>query len=304
MLYMVASLRHFGSLIGANSVSVMRQTLRIGGGPLSARDMMQRYAGPLPPANLRIRWSEGMPPHNVEVSPDSKNVPLFQSVVTLWDDPGTGTVRAATIWQRRRRKLNGQEQDEMVDPDPISPETLEPDATYIWSVIAINEFGSASSGEHEFATVRPQTPTPPPPDPHPPTPSSNGLSLRVSIASFGSMRSIKSVTMFVDGPSVPAGAIPFQVSQDQSTATAVMPLPSPPAGQASVSYTIRARSDFKYDGLINPNSGSISGPEDATVDLAPANILWTGQSLVALFSISYDGSNNVFKMTFDALFKA
>jgi hypothetical protein len=82
---------------------------------------------------------------------------------------------------------------------------------------------------------------------------------------------------------------------------ASLQLPRPPAGQ-TVFYTITASSTFQFDGLINPNTGSISGPEESQVSLdAPIQIPFTGQSRTALFSVTFDGFNNVFRMSFASL---
>jgi hypothetical protein len=123
------------------------------------------------------------------------------------------------------------------------------------------------------------------------------------MALFGQQRSLTTVAMAIVGPGVPAGTVPFQFSADRSTATASLALPPPPSGQGSVPFTIRATVAFHYDGLINPNTGSISGPEDTTVELAaPVTIPWTGQSHSAQFAINYNGFDNVFIMTFEGLF--
>jgi hypothetical protein len=103
----------------------------------------------------------------------------------------------------------------------------------------------------------------------------------------------------ITGPGAPSGPVNSMfVGGDMHTAQAIVTVPSPPAGQTAF-YSIRSLAAFKYDGLINPNSGMISTGESTQVILqTPATIpLSSGQNGVATFTVQYDGFANMFTMT-------
>lgn len=294
------SLLKFGRLLGSNTVLGMAKILGVTPPPppISIRALVESFGLPLQPTDLKLFWDLDVAGQIIFHPPDATGVPLDKTIQFDFRDPANTPVRKATSFELDIKvAATGQE----FGRSPFSfvrgfgTTGFQSNTAYSWNVLAINDFGRGP-GSPTF-TFQTAGPPPPPPPPHPET-----LTLRISLASFGQQRSITSVAMAINGPGAPTGTIPFQLSQDRLTATAAVSLPSPPSGQSSVSYTVFATVAFHYDGLIDPNSGSISGPEDAQVDLAaPTSISWTGQSRVALFSVSYSGFSNVFNLTFEGL---
>jgi hypothetical protein len=301
---MTESLLDFARRLGSNTVIGMAQKVGLPPPPppISVRNLINLADPPLPLDPVDLQPKNG--------ARDVSSDPLI-----FFRDPGIGSRKAAGQFEFFVTQNNV-----IVDPshkvtgpgtigNPVQPPGFKyffplPPGVVTLTVWGRNRLGKGPSSTSTFMvrSAPTPTPTPHPPPPHPPPPTTKTLTLKVVIASFGQQRGIDSVAMVITGPGAPAGSIPYQLSQDRSTATAVVPLPSPPSGQGAVSYTINGRAAFHYDGLINPNSGSISGHEDAGVDLTtPASIPWTGQSRVALFSITYDGPNNVFIMAFAGL---
>jgi hypothetical protein len=288
---MADSLILLGRILGSKSVIGMAAKVGLSPPPppISVRHLIDLVDPPLPLAPVDLLPANGA--RNVSANP-----------IAFFRDPAIGTKKAAVQFELfflhdgitvGSPPLTGP----ILISNPVSPPGFKidfltlPQGEVTLTVRGSNRAGRGPSSSTIFTVGSPS----PPPRP------THLLTLRVGIAGFGQQRNIKTVAMVITGPGVPAGAIPFQLSQDGSTATALMPLP-PPAGQVPVRYTVNAKTSFHFDGLINTNTGSISGPEDAQVDLtAPATILWTGQSRLARFSVTHDDFNNVFIMSFDGL---
>jgi hypothetical protein len=286
---MSLSVRRFGQLIGATTVSGMAQKLGIEPRPLSVRDMILRFGLPLQPTHLRISWLEGnFPQHPVDHPPDSNNVPV-QAATFEWDDPGKGSQRAATAWTFHI-KSQGQEKT-IGTVIPSVGMAFDFATVSSWNVVPENVFGQGlSSPVFSFKT---ETPPPPPP---PPLPQTKTLTLQVSLSLPAFKQSITEAQWLISGPGAPQAPINSPVGGPISQVA--VPLPTP---QGSASYTVRSSVAFAYDGLVR-NNGT-SGPENSQVDLSqPTPLPWTGQSRVARFSITYDSFNNVFIMAFDGLF--
>jgi hypothetical protein len=131
--------------------------------------------------------------------------------------------------------------------------------------------------------------------PTPPTPQTKTLTLQVTLSLPAFTQSILEAKWFISGPGAPQAAINSPIGGPSSQVA--IPLPTP---QGSATYVIRSAVAFKYDSLVRNNG--ISGAEDSQVDLSqPTSLPWTGQSRIALFSITYDSFNNVFIMAFDGL---
>lgn len=295
------SLIKFARLVGANNVIGMAQTLgQSMTSPISVRDLVESFGPPLQPTNLRLFWDLNVAGQIIYHSPSEHDVPSNKTIEFSWDDPATLPVRKATRYEIRVNNANTG-QPFLTSPFPVLAHTawgsgaFAAGTRYSWSVVPINDFGQGPpSLEYTFQTAQAPAPS------HPP--ATGQLTIRVSLSGFGQQRSITSIGMSMAGPGAPTGLIPFQISQDRLTGTAVVSLPTPAQGSNAVPYVVRATVAFHYNGLINPNSGSISGAEDTSVSLgSPVTILWTGPNRAAIFSIQYDGPNNVFTMTFDGL---
>ena len=262
---------------------------------------------PPPPISVRnlvdcaVRTIKPLAP--VDLYPPNGATGVSDNPYLYFRDPGLGTPAAALQFSYQVLHngapvdahhvgiIGGTASNPLMLPGVQWSERL-PSGLITLNVDAKNKAGYGPSATSTFTVGSPS---------HPPPPLGN-LTLRVTIASFGRQRSITLVGMFIDGPGSPESAIPFQFSQDRMTATAIIPLRSPPTTQNPVLYTVRATVTFHYDGLINPNTGTISGGEDAEVGLAaPASIPWTGQSRAATFAIRYDRFSNAFTFTFDGL---
>jgi hypothetical protein len=168
---MALSVRHFGELLGEDALSRMASKVGLQPRPLSARKMILEFGLPLQPTHLALSWLEGdFPKHPVKHAPNSKNVPVnAEGGVTLeWEDSGKGSQRRATVWTRRFKVGNGQEQfwDTNV---PGVGEPLDFETIYSWSVVPRNEFGEGpSSPVFTFQTEADKKPPPPPLPPAPP----------------------------------------------------------------------------------------------------------------------------------------
>jgi hypothetical protein len=287
------SLNQIAQLLGSNTVIGMAQKVGLTPPPpsISVRNLINLADPPLPLAPVDLQPNNG--------ARSVSNDPLI-----FFRDPGAGTRKAAGQFEfvllhngvmlGSPPATGATSISSPVTPFKIGFFTLPPGQITL-SVGGRNRTGVGPFSTSTFMVISP-TPTPTP------TPAHGTLTIRVVIAPFGLQRRIKTVAMVITGPGVPATPIPFQLSQDLSTATALVPLPSPPSGQSAVQYVISATVTFHFNGLINPNSGSISGEEDAEVILsAPTGISWTGQNRLALFSVHFDGFNNVFLMTFEGL---
>ena len=175
---MALSVLRFGQLVGAATVSGMAEKLGIPARPLSVRDMISRFGLPLQPTHLRFSWPNSAP---VDHPPDSKNVPVTTASFE-WDDPGGGSLRAASAWtfhldQPDQPNFHGEQR---VTGRPILGLNFDFDTEYMWHIVPENEFGQGpSSPDFAFASVRRPSPPQPTPQPRPipqPPPNLIGIS--------------------------------------------------------------------------------------------------------------------------------
>ena len=168
---MSLSVRQFGQLIGAATVSGMAERLGVITRPLSVRDMILGFGLPQQ-QTLQLGWLEGeFPKHFVNHPPNSTSVPVTVDggVLLQWDDPGRGSQRASTAWTLKFRKGNGSEKI-FSTTFPGVTEGLDFNTAYTWSVVPENQFGKGPpSPTFMFVTEAGPQPIPQPtPEPIPP----------------------------------------------------------------------------------------------------------------------------------------
>lgn len=151
------SLKQFGRFLGSNTVIGMAQKVGLTPPPppLSVRNLVHLAGRPLQPTNIQLSFSgHPLPPNDV---------PITQSEIS-WEDPGAGSLRQATTWEVRLKKV-GSPFDFLVigtSREPHSPinVVLEFNSSYLLIITPSNARGKGpDSPVFEFHT-RPSLPLP------------------------------------------------------------------------------------------------------------------------------------------------
>lgn len=293
---MATSLIKFAGILGSNTVVGMAQKLGLSRPPprISVRDLFdlaQRTILPFAPVDLQpVNGAIGVsntpdiffrdPMTDTPVAAAQFGYRVTQNNVAI--DPGHQLSGLQALFSHGPR--SAPPGLKWISPLPPGPVTLE--------VFGLNKARQPGATSRSTFTVAGSLPIP-----HPPQPTTGTLTIRVGINLGAQRQSITQAPFIITGPGAPTTPVPGQLGPGALSAQIVVPLPNPPQGQSSVLYTLFSTVAFHFEGLINPNSGTISGAEDAQVDLDLAtSIVWTGQNRVAQYVITFDGFNNVFLM--------
>jgi hypothetical protein len=296
------SLRRFAGLVGSNTVSGMARGAGMTWPPPPAiflRSLIATVGAPLQPDSLSLSWDLDVAGKPILHTPEAQAVPVNKDINFTWHDAGQAGVRRALSWQVPI-KVAATGQDFVHSPFSVQNVPsfgirFDTVSRYSWSVVPLNDFGQGSPSP--VFTLQTTQVTGPPPPPPPPPPAKGTLTLRLTMGIPALKFSITKAQWQLTGPGAPATPQDSTITPDGHVAQFALPLP-PPSGQSSVLYTIRGTVAFHYEALTGPSG--VTGAEDSEVSLnQPAPISWTGQSLVALFSLKYDGFNNVFVFAFD-----
>jgi hypothetical protein len=299
----VTFIRQVAKRLGSHSVIGIAQKIGVSSPPprISVRALVglaKASLVPVQPVDLKLSWDLDVAGRIILRPPDSQNVRSDLTINFQWHDPGDAVRKATSFDLTIKIEATGEKLPIGTGPGGALEGAsvgglFKPSTRYTWNVVPFNDFGlGPSSSSFTFETV----PTPVPPQPQPPHPTTGTLTIRVGISLGAQTQSILKAPFIITGPGVPTTPVFGVVEPGGVSVKIVVPLPNP-QGTASVIYTLFGTVAFHFDGLINPNSGSISGPEDATVDLdTPTTIVWAGQSRVANYAVTFDGFNNVFVM--------